>query len=92
MSEFFTSHPVWYVVGFLGQILFGSRFFVQWWVSERRKRIVIPIAFWYLSLGGGIALFVYALHQKDPVFAVGQFAGLLVYGRNLMWARREITA
>lgn len=84
MDKWFSSAPMWYVVGLTGQILFGSRFFVQWVASEWAKRPVFPRGFWYLSLVGGCALFVYALHQKDPVFAIGQGAGLLVYARNLM--------
>ncbi len=82
--NWFDSPAHWYVVGFGGQIAFASRFIVQWLVSEKNRRIVIPKAFWYLSLFGGAALFVYALHKKDPVFALGQGLGLLVYVRNLM--------
>lgn len=89
MDRWFSSAPLWYVVGILGQILFGSRFFLQWIASEWAKKPVFPRAFWYLSLVGGIALFAYAMHQKDPVFAVGQGTGVLVYVRNLMLARRE---
>jgi len=83
------SSPVaaWYVIGFLGQITFGSRFFVQWIASERARRVIIPKVFWYLSLLGGMALFAYALHRRDPVFAVGQGLGLVVYTRNLVLHR-----
>lgn len=88
MARWFSSAPLWYVVGIVGQVLFGSRFFLQWLASEWAKRPVFPRAFWYLSLVGGIALFVYALHQRDPVFAIGQGAGLLVYARNLMLDHR----
>jgi lipid-A-disaccharide synthase-like uncharacterized protein len=77
------------VLGFAGQVLFGSRFFVQWWASERRGRVVIPRMFWYLSLLGGVTLLAYALHKRDPVFALGQAAGVLIYVRNLTLARRE---
>jgi len=89
MNEFFTSHPFWYVIGFIGQALFSSRFLVQWWATERQRRVVIPVAFWYFSLLGGAVLLLYAWHQRDPVFAIGQAAGLLVYGRNLTWALRH---
>ena len=84
MTHWFDSPAYWYVIGFGGQIAFGSRFIVQWLASERKRRVVIPQSFWYLSLVGGITLLVYALHKKDPVFAVGQGLGLIVYVRNLM--------
>jgi lipid-A-disaccharide synthase-like uncharacterized protein len=77
----------WYAVGFLGQLIFGSRFFIQWIVSERARRVIIPKLFWYLSLVGGVALFAYALYRRDPVFAVGQGLGLVVYTRNIILHR-----
>lgn len=89
MNEWFNSPAAWYALGFCGQVLFGSRFFVQWIASERQKRVVIPGLFWYLSLIGGLALFVYAMHRKDPVFAIGQAGGLVIYARNLALMRRE---
>ena len=92
MMQWFDSPAHWYVIGFAGQLAFGSRFVVQWLDSERRKQVSIPVAFWYLSITGGIALLAYALHQKDPVFAFGQGAGLLVYVRNLMLLRRSAAA
>lgn len=92
MNEWFQSPAGWYVVGFLGQVLFGSRFLVQWIASERLGRVVVPGAFWYLSLVGGVALLIYAVHRRDPVFAIGQAAGLLIYGRNLALMRRESLA
>src|SRR5262245_22198437 len=87
MGRWFTAAPIWYVVGLSGQLLFGSRFFLQWIASEWAKRPVLPRAFWYLSLFGGVALLVYALHRRDPVFAIGQAGGLIVYVRNLMLDR-----
>jgi lipid-A-disaccharide synthase-like uncharacterized protein len=56
---------------------------VQWLRSEKAGRSVLPVAFWYLSIGGGVLLLTYALHQQDPVFALGQLTGLCVYLRNL---------
>ena len=87
MNEWFQSPAGWYVLGFAGQVIFGSRFFVQWVASERARRVVIPGLFWVLSLVGGVALFVYALHKRDPVFALGQLAGLFIYSRNLVLHR-----
>jgi lipid-A-disaccharide synthase-like uncharacterized protein len=75
---------LWVIFGLAGQLLFGSRFIVQWVASERRKSSYIPITFWYLSLSGGVVTTVYAIHRRDPVFIIGQGAGLLVYIRNLM--------
>ncbi|MBI4591650.1 MAG: lipid-A-disaccharide synthase N-terminal domain-containing protein [Candidatus Rokubacteria bacterium] len=77
--------------GFLGQAFFSMRFLVQWVASERRKESVIPIYFWYFSVGGGLTLLIYAVLRLDPVFILGQTAGLFVYGRNLylIWRKRE---
>jgi lipid-A-disaccharide synthase-like uncharacterized protein len=77
----------WIVIGFLGQALFSARFIVQWLASERAKRSLIPMAFWYFSLFGGAVLLSYAIHKRDPVFVVGQAAGLFVYLRNLYLIR-----
>ena len=90
MSSWFNSAAGWYVLGFIGQLMFSSRFFVQWIASERSRRVVIPELFWYFSLLGGATLLVYAIHRRDPVFAVGQGAGLIVYVRNLMLHRQSV--
>lgn len=79
----------WYAVGFFGQAFFFSRFVVQWLASERAGRSVIPLSFWYLSLLGGLTLFVYALHVGDPVFVIGQSTGAFIYLRNLSLRLRE---
>jgi lipid-A-disaccharide synthase-like uncharacterized protein len=80
---------IWLMVGFAGQALFSMRFIVQWWYSERHKRSVIPVAFWFYSLAGGITLLGYAIYRQDPVFVVGQAGGLLIYSRNLYFIYRE---
>lgn len=83
------SNPsLWIALGFLGQVLFTSRFLVQWLASERAGRSTVPDVFWWLSLGGGAALLAYAVWRRDPVFMVGQSAGLAVYLRNLALIRR----
>jgi lipid-A-disaccharide synthase-like uncharacterized protein len=77
------------VLGFTGQIVFGTRFLVQWICSEIKKESHIPIAFWYLSLVGGLMLLSYAIMRKDPVFILGQSTGILVYSRNLILIYRK---
>lgn len=81
--------PFWLIVGFLGQLLFSMRFLLQWVQSERAKKSVIPVAFWYFSLGGSVVLLAYAIHRQDPVFILGQAAGLVIYLRNLFLISRE---
>ena len=73
----------WLAVGFGGQLLFSMRFLVQWLASERAGRSVVPLPFWYLSIAGGLVLLSYAIHKRDPVFIVGQAAGVFIYARNL---------
>jgi lipid-A-disaccharide synthase-like uncharacterized protein len=79
----------WILLGYVGQALFGMRFFVQWVASERVGRSVIPVAFWFFSIGGGLLLFGYSLYIRDPVFILGQGFGLFVYLRNLYFVFRE---
>ena len=76
------------LIGLLGQLLFSARFLVQWIASERAGRSVIPISFWFFSLGGGFVLFGYALYRQDPVFILGQGLGTFIYVRNLMLIAR----
>ncbi|MCB1412418.1 MAG: lipid-A-disaccharide synthase N-terminal domain-containing protein [Xanthobacteraceae bacterium] len=95
MAEFFNAvqaylHDVfvvqfdgWVVLGFVAQAFFTMRFVVQWIASERARQSVIPVAFWFFSIGGGVLLLTYALYRRDPVFIAGQAFGLLVYLRNL---------
>ena len=82
-----TESTIWIVIGFLGQALFSARFFLQWLASERARRSIVPLAFWYFSLGGGVVLLSYAIHKRDPVFIVGQVTGVFVYLRNLYLIR-----
>lgn len=87
-----TPDLIWKAVGFGGQALFGSRFLVQWIATERRRQSVVPTAFWYLSLFGGLTLLSYAISIKDPVFITGQTFGVLVYARNLWFVHRQKAA
>jgi len=80
---------LWTLLGLGGQMLFFSRFLYQWIVSEKRKESIIPTGFWFLSLGGGLLLLIYAIHIKDPVFILGQSTGFMIYLRNLMFIYRK---
>ena len=84
-----TSATAWFVLGFVGQAFFVSRFLIQWLASERAGRSVFPVAFWYLSLIGGVTLLAYAIHLRDPVFILGQATGAFIYLRNLNFRWRE---
>ena len=76
-------------IGFLGQGFFFMRFFWQWIVSEKEKKSVIPIAFWYFSLLGSLFLLIYAVLRRDIVFMVGQSTGFIIYTRNLDLIHKE---
>jgi lipid-A-disaccharide synthase-like uncharacterized protein len=79
----------WVVLGLVAQAMFTMRFVVQWIASERQGRSVIPIAFWFFSIGGGVLLLGYALYRKDIVFILGQGFGVFVYVRNLYLVLKE---
>jgi lipid-A-disaccharide synthase-like uncharacterized protein len=83
-DEGMSSLTFWLTIGFLGQAIFTARFVVQWLVSERKQDSVVPVAFWWLSLFGGMTLLAYAVFRRDPVIITGQSMGLVVYTRNLM--------
>jgi lipid-A-disaccharide synthase-like uncharacterized protein len=91
---FVTQFDGWVVLGFIAQAFFTMRFVVQWIASERARKSIIPVAFWFFSIGGGVLLLIYALYRRDPVFIAGQAFGLLVYFRNVYFivAHRRETA
>jgi lipid-A-disaccharide synthase-like uncharacterized protein len=80
---------VWKVVGWLGNVVFFSRFVVQWYVTEKRKRVVVPSAFWWLSLTGSLLLLIYSIRQRDSVFIFAYAFTWLPYIRNLIIHRRH---
>ena len=86
---FITKLDWWVFLGFVAQGLFTMRFLVQWIASERAGKMVMPIAFWFFSIGGGVLLFGYALYIRDPVFILGQGFGVFVYARNLYFELRD---
>jgi lipid-A-disaccharide synthase-like uncharacterized protein len=91
LLAWFTVAHIWLLIGLVGQALFASRFILQWFKSETEGRSVIPLSFWYCSVGGGIVLLAYSIYKLDPVYIIGQASGLIVYGRNLTLIFRERT-
>src|SRR5262249_25255668 len=90
VTDFFVNQLDWWVVlGFVAQLMFTGRFLVQWIASEKEGKSVIPVAFWFFSIAGGLLLLAYALYRKDPVFILGQAFGVFVYARNLYLVIRE---
>jgi lipid-A-disaccharide synthase-like uncharacterized protein len=84
-----TTEIIWLGIGFLGQGVFFMRWVVQWIASEKHAESRVPIAFWYMSLIGGLITLAYAIYRKDPVFIAGQSVGAVVYLRNLMLIARS---
>ena len=83
---------VWKVVGWLGNLVFFSRFFVQWYATEKLRRVVVPTAFWWLSLLGSLLLLSYSLHQHDSVFIFAYLFTWIPYIRNLIIHHRHAAA
>lgn len=88
-SQLSSTDIIWLVIGFSGQLLFAMRFLLQWLCSERQRKSVIPISFWYFSIVGGLVLLAYAIHKLDPVFISGQLFGVFIYCRNLYFIHKE---
>ncbi|MBX3403512.1 MAG: lipid-A-disaccharide synthase N-terminal domain-containing protein [Phycisphaeraceae bacterium] len=80
---------VWVCIGFLGQGAFFGRMFIQWLVSEKEKRSVVPEVFWWLSLVGGVTLFAYFAWRQDIVGVLGQTSGVVIYARNIRLIRKR---
>ncbi|MGC1478978.1 MAG: lipid-A-disaccharide synthase N-terminal domain-containing protein [Chthoniobacterales bacterium] len=79
---------IWVSLGLLGQVLFTGRMLVQWAASERSKRSVVPVAFWWMSLIGASMLLVYFIWRRDVVGVLGQATGWGIYIRNLVLIHR----
>ena len=75
------NEQIWLIIGFIGQTIFASRFLVQWVVSERASKSIIPNIFWWISLAGSMVLLSYAIHKSDPVFIVGQSCGKVLQAK-----------
>lgn len=79
-----TAELLWVLFGLTAQLMFTGRFLLQWLASEKQRKSVVPVAFWYFSLIGGVMLLLYAIHRRDPVIILGQAVGVVIYLRNLM--------
>ena len=84
LNNLSTIEIIFFVIGFIGQGLFASRFVFQWIYSEKKGESHIPLIFWYLSIFGGLGLLTYAIFRKDPVIIIGQIFGIFIYVRNLI--------
>ena len=84
-----SAENAWLMIGFVGQVIFGTRFLVQWIATERKRQSVVPVAFWYLSLVGSVLLLAYSIYRFDVVFMAGFSLNLLIYLRNLYFIHRK---
>ena len=80
---------LWVAFGTLGQMIFFTRWIVQWFSSEKSKTSVIPVAFWWCSLAGGVITLIYANHIGSFPFMLAQAIGIIVYSRNLLLIYRR---
>ena len=77
------SEKIWMLIGLLGQLIFFSRWVIQWIASERNTKSIIPTPFWWFSLCGGLITFFYAYHIRSFPFMLAQFTGIIIYTRNI---------
>ena len=83
---------VWKVVGWLGNIIFSSRFIVQWYATEKKKQVVVPQAFWWLSLIGALMFLCYSIHLRDSVLIFAYAFSWIPYIRNVIIHRKHKAA
>ena len=86
---FVTRFDLWLVFGLAAQLVFGSRFVLQWIASERAGKSVMPLSFWFLSIAGGLMTLVYGFVRREPVIIFGQGLSTLIYLRNVVLILRE---
>jgi lipid-A-disaccharide synthase-like uncharacterized protein len=79
----------WKVIGWTGNVVFFSRFIIQWIATERKKQVVIPAAFWWLSLAGTLLLLAFSIHERNSVFIFSYCFAWIPYLRNLVVHRRH---
>src|SRR4051794_24957377 len=79
----------WVSFGMLGNVIFGSRFFIQWLYSEKHQESKVPTIFWWISIAGTCILFTYFLHKREWVALWGNGPQLIPYTRNLILIYRK---
>ena len=77
------------IFGFMGNVIFSTRFLVQWIASEKRGESVIPVAFWYWSIAGSIIMGLYFIFQRDPVGILAYLPNSAIYIRNLHLIQKQ---
>jgi lipid-A-disaccharide synthase-like uncharacterized protein len=87
---FVAKFDIWLAFGLVAQLMFAARFLVQWIASERAGKSVVPMAFWFFSIGGGLMTFIYGIVKREPVIIFGQLLANIIYIRNVMliWKNR----
>jgi len=88
-DAFVAKFDFWLVFGIGAQLLFAARFLVQWISSERAGKSVIPFAFWFFSMGGGVMTLIYGIVKREPVIILGQGLSTIIYLRNIMLILKE---
>jgi lipid-A-disaccharide synthase-like uncharacterized protein len=81
---FVAKFDFWLAFGVIAQLLFTARFLVQWISSERAGQSVVPMAFWFFSMGGGLMTLVYGIAKREPIIILGQSMATIIYVRNIM--------
>ncbi|WP_445222281.1 lipid-A-disaccharide synthase N-terminal domain-containing protein [Bradyrhizobium sp. Pa8] len=81
---FVAKFDFWLAFGLVAQLFFTARFLVQWIASERAGNSVVPIAFWFCSMGGGMMTLIYGVVKREPVIIIGQLFATIIYIRNIM--------
>lgn len=89
-----TRDLIWLSIGIVAQLAFSARFLIQWISSEKARKSVMPVAFWWFSICGGLLLLAYGIYRGEPVIILGQSFGIIVYARNLwlIYAERRRAA
>ena len=86
---FVAKFDFWLAFGLGAQLAFAARFLVQWIASERAGKSVVPMAFWFFSMGGGLMTLVYGVVKREPVIIVGQALATIIYIRNIMLIMKD---